>query len=430
MATPGRAAGIVSAITVSVLIAGHPIGSTVQAGAAAKAEAGGNWVTVWGTSQQALGDMRITNATVRMIARVTGSGPSIRIRLDNTFGTDRVTVGGAFAGLRIQSAALAAGSNRRVTFNGAAGVDIPAGGSVSSDPVALPVRAQQDVAVTLYVPGSNVRPSQHTAAAVTSYRSADGSGDIAADEGRGAFTATTTSLWWLKSIEVTTAQSSSAVVAFGDSITDGTCSTTDAHDRWEDIVSVRLGLMEDRKAAQTHGPEQRFLAIVNEGIGGNTITRDGLVPPPDSPPGLERFDRDVLSHHGVAGVVLFMGTNDIRRGASAAQVIAGTSSLIQRIKARGLRAIGVTVIPRHNVAPNGTNTGWNTGKTAIRNEVNQWIRTKASFDEVIDFDRVVRDPADANLLYSPFNCGDGIHPSPAGYFAMGRSVDLRIFQRR
>jgi lysophospholipase L1-like esterase len=129
-------------------------------------------------------------------------------------------------------------------------------------------------------------------------------------------------------------------------------------------------------------------------------------------------------------VVLFMGTNDIRRGASAAQLIAGTSSLIQRIKARGLRAIGVTIIPRHNVAPNGTNTGWNAAKTAIRNDVNQWIRTKAAFDDVIDFDRVVRDAADMNLLYAPFNCGDGIHPSPAGYFAMGTSVDLKLFRRK
>src|SRR5262249_12879305 len=163
------------------------------------------------------------------------------IRLDNTFGSDAVAIGGIFAGLRIQGAALAAGSNRRVTFNGAAKVDIPAGGTVSSDPVSLPVRAQQDVAVSLYVSGANVRPSQHTAAAVTSYRTVDGIGDASAEEGRGPFTVTTTSLWWLKSIEVASGPASSATVAFGDSITDGTCSTVDAHDRWEDVLSVRLG---------------------------------------------------------------------------------------------------------------------------------------------------------------------------------------------
>ena len=138
----------------------------------------------------------------------------------------------------------------------------------------------------------------------------------------------------------------------------------------------------------------------------------------------------MLSHHGITDVVLFMGTNDIRRGAPAAQVIAGTSSIVQRIKAKGFRAIGVTIIPRHNVAPNGTNTGWNAEKTRIRNDVNQWIRTKAPFDDVIDFDKVVRDPSNPDLIHAPFNCGDGIHPSPAGYYAMGTFVDLNLFRRK
>ena len=129
-------------------------------------------------------------------------------------------------------------------------------------------------------------------------------------------------------------------------------------------------------------------------------------------------------------VVLFMGTNDIRRGASAAQVMAGMTSIIERVKAKGLRIVGVTIIPRHNVAPSGTNTGWNPDKTGIRHTVNQWIRTKAPFDAVIDFDRVVRDQANPDLIDTPFNCGDGIHPSPAGYYAMGNSVDLSVFRRR
>ncbi len=167
---------------------------------------------------------------------------------------------------------------------------------------------------------------------------------------------------------------------------------------------------------------------MNEGIGGNTITRNALSPPPDSIPGLERLDRDVLSHAGVTHVVLFMGTNDIRREASAAQVIAGMENIIQRVKAKGLRIYGVTIIPRHNVAPSGTNTGWNPAKTAIRNQVNQWIRTVAPFDGVLDFDKVVRQPANGDLLVPAFNCGDGIHPSPAGYYRMGKSVDLDLFE--
>ncbi len=215
---------------------------------------------------------------------------------------------------------------------------------------------------------------------------------------------------------------------FGDSITDGTCSTLDAHDRWEDVMSVRLGLDHEASAQGGRSPQNGLRAVVNEGIGGNTITREGLMPPPDSTPGLERLDRDVLTHHGVTDVVLFMGTNDIRRGAPAAQVIAGMTSIAQRVKAKGIRIAGATIIPRHNVAPAGTNTGWNPDKTTVRNEVNRWIRTKAPFDAVIDFDRVVRDPANPDLMQAPFNCGDGIHPSPAGYYAMGKSIDLGLFR--
>ena len=123
-------------------------------------------------------------------------------------------------------------------------------------------------------------------------------------------------MWWLKAVDVQTTVSPGAIVAFGDSITDGTCSTLDGHDRWVDVLTMRLALEHDaRRAAARNGPK----AVVNEGIGGNTITREALMPPPDSPPGLERLDRDVLTHHGVTDVVLFMGTNDIRRGATAAR---------------------------------------------------------------------------------------------------------------
>jgi lysophospholipase L1-like esterase len=361
-----------------------------------------------------------------MIARVTVAGDAIRVRLDNTFGTESVTIGRAYVGYRVQGAGLAAGSNRRLTFGKDSEGVIPAGGTIWSDSVPLKVLAQQDLAVSLYIPGMNIKPSQHTNAAVTSYRTADGSGDAAAEEGRVPFTGTTTSSWLLKAIDVQSTSASGTIVAFGDSITDGTCTTLDAHDRWEDILSLRLNLENDTSVFKKRGG---LKAVINEGIGGNTITREGLTPTADSPPGLERLDRDVLSHHGVTDVVLFMGTNDIRRGASADQVIEGMSSIIQRVKAKGIRIVGATIIPRHNVPPVGTNSGWNPEKTRIKNEVNQWIRTRASFDGVMDFDKAVRDLSDTDLIYPPFNCGDGIHPSPMGYYVMGKSVDLGLFGR-
>ena len=357
-----------------------------------------NWVAAWATSQQALGPTTISNATVRMIARVTIPGDQVRIRLDNTFGSSPVRIGRAYVGERIQGATLAAGSKRPVLFKGAASVTIPQNGSVVSDAVTMKVAAWQDLAVSLFVPDTGVHPSQHSGAAVTSYSSENGSGDVASNEARAPFTVTTTSTFWLKGVDVLSTASPGAIVAFGDSITDGTCSTLDAHDRWEDWLAVRLQL-----DAAARGAAGAHKSVVNEGIGGNTVTRENLQPPPDSPPGMERLDRDVLSHEGVTDVIVFMGTNDIRRGASASQVIAGLEDVVKRIKARRLKSLGVTIIPRHNVQPSANNSGWDNAKTGIRNEVNQWIRTKASFDTVLDFDKVVRDPANADLIQPSFN---------------------------
>ena len=260
------------------------------------------WVTAWGTSQQGLGEAKITNATVRMIARVTLPGDSIRVRLDNTFGTAPVTFGKVMVGPRIQGPAVGVGLNKPVTFGGENSVTVRNGASVTSDAVTLRVDAQQDLSISLFVGGNAVSPSQHNNAVVTSYFTADNAGDQTSSQDGKVFTKKTTSMFWLKSIDVHPIQAASAIVAFGDSITDGTCTTLDAHDRWEDIVGQRLSLM---------NPVSR--SVVNEGIGGNTVTGAHLVPAAASPPGVDRLERDVLSHSGVSQVVLFMGTNDIRR---------------------------------------------------------------------------------------------------------------------
>jgi len=377
------------------------------------------WITAWATSQQGLGQDAVTDATVRLIARVTAGGESVRVRLDNTYGTDPLQIGSAYLGQRQRGPAVLSGSNTQVRFGGATSVTIAVGGSVTSDPIQMTVLPRQDLAVSLHVPGANVRASQHRGALVTSYVSANGSGDLTADETRTGFTDTITSMWWLKSIDVLTSSVGGAIVAFGDSITDGSCSTVDAHDRWEDWLAVRLDAMDDPAARR---------AVVNEGIGGNTVIREGLQPAPNSTPGVERFERDVLSHAGVTDVILFMGTNDIRREASARRVIAGTQSIIEQAHARGLRIHGVTIIPRHNRAPTENNSGWTSAKTRVRNQVNDWIRGDAPFDGVLDFDAVVRDPSNHDLILPAFNCDD-IHPTSRGYYEMGWSVPLGLFTR-
>jgi lysophospholipase L1-like esterase len=374
------------------------------------------WVAAWGASQQNLGDAKLSNATVRLIARVTIPGEALRIRFDNTYGTAPVTFARTSVAPRVRGAAVADGLLHPVTFHDKASVTIPVGGTAESDPIALHVDAQQDLAVSVFVSG-NAQPSQHANAVVTSYVTDNNTGDATDSVDGKAFTGRTTSMYWLKAIDVRPVARATTIVAFGDSITDGTCTTLDAHDRWEDLVAERLAL-------QT---PVRF-AMVNEGIGGNTVTNAAdYQPATNSAPGMERLERDVLSHSGVSHVVLFMGTNDIRRGASAELVISGLKDIIARVKAKNIKIIGATIIPRHTNVPGVADTGWNDAKTKIRHQVNDWIRKDAGFDAVLDFDRVMASKANPDLMEQSYNCGDGIHPAPIGYFQMGRAVNLSVF---
>jgi lysophospholipase L1-like esterase len=402
---------VLCGLLVVTFIVGAWLPVTAQSGAP-------RWVTAWATSQQDLGPTGVSNASVRMIARVTAAGEAVRIRLDNTYGAEPLEIGAAAVGQPMRGARLAPGSNQPVRFGGNASVTIPPGERVTSDPVRMAVRAGQDLAVSLHVPGAGVRPSRHRGALTTSYLSEDGAGDVTADETGEPFGATTTSMWWLKAIDVHSRTSAGTVVAFGDSITDGSCATVDGHDRWEDWLAVRLALA----AAE----QDVHKAIVNEGIGGNTVTRAGLRPPPVSTPGIERLERDVFSHHGVTHVVLFMGTNDIRRDATAGGVIAGMDRIVREVQARGIAIVGATIIPRHNRAPTPDNSGWTPAKTAIRNRVNAWMRDEAPFDAVLDFDAVTRRADDADRLEPALDC-DGVHPNVLGYYEMGRSISLDLF---
>jgi len=365
----------------------------------------------------------LQNETVRQIVHLSIGGAAVKLRFSNTFGTAPLLLRSVFIAPRVSGDRIESSAGRTVSFAGKPEVTIAPGATVTSDVVDMPVTSDSDLAVTFFVPQKLQAPAIHYTALQTSYvAKGDQSAAATLEEPRRV-----TLDLILTGVDVASRTSPGAIVAFGDSITDGTCTTLDAHDRWEDWVSVRLDSTDAPGAPGSGRFNQRGLkAVVNEGIGGNTVTRTSS-PPPDSAPGVERLERDVLSHTGVTHVVLFMGTNDIRREASAAQVIDGMRNIIERVKARGLSIIGATIIPRHNRPPAGTNTGWNPAKTAIRNEVNRWIRTEAAFDDVLDFDKVVRDPADPDLINPPLNCGDGIHPSPAGYYLMGQSVDLRLF---
>lgn len=392
-----------SAASVALVLAG------LVAGPSAVGAPPPHWFASWGFSQQALGTQTVSNGTVRMIARPTLSGSSVRVQLQNTFGTTPLDVGAATLGARVNGALLAPGSNRPLTFGGSPSVTIPAGGAVYSDAVSFTVHAWQDVAVSLYIPGA-AQPSQHTNSRTTSFWTANGAGDHTSDQAATAFTQTTTSTWWLAAIDVLSSSADGSVAFLGDSITDGTGTTTDGHDRWHDIIALRSILP---------GKPNPEFGVVNEGIGGNRITN---IVPGSSPAAVDRLDRDVLSRSGLSHVVFFEGTNDIAAGVTADQVIEGMKNIITRVHAAGVPIYGATIIPRHNAA-------WTPQMTEYRHVVNDFIRHQADFDAVIDFDAVMRDPANPDLMNPILDLGDHIHPNVFGYLQMGQAVPLQLFER-
>ncbi len=215
-------------------------------------------------------------------------------------------------------------------------------------------------------------------------------------------------MYWVAAVDVLS-DVDSAVVCLGDSITDGFATTTDGHDRWHDIAFLRMLLGatgESRKA------------IVNEGINGNTVT---VTSTQASPAAVQRLDRDVLARSGVSHVVFFEGSNDLARGLDTEQLIDGMTEIINRVHAARIKIIGATIIPR-------SDANWTAQMTTNRHQVNDWILHTASFDRVIDFDQVMKDPVNRDILNPILEFGDHIHPNAYGYLLMGQSVNLSVFQ--
>ena len=219
-----------------------------------------------------------------------------------------------------------------------------------------------------------------------------------------------------------TSSEAGTVVTLGDSITDGHAATTNGNDRWPDRLAARL--QAEKKT--------RDVGVSNQGIGGNHLLTDGL-----GPNVLARFDRDVLAPAGVRWVIVFEGVNDLgglaRNGevpadehtALVEHVIAAYEQIVARAHAKGLRVYGATITP-YTGSEYYHPGAWS---EADRVAVNAWIRAAGHFDAVIDFDAVMRDPEHPDHLLPALDCGDHLHPNPAGYKAMGDAIPLNLFKR-
>ncbi len=305
---------------------------------------------------------------------------------------------------------------------------IPVGAEALSDPLPLSVDSEQNLAVSLFTSGMTGPATVHSFAQQTNFVS--GPGDFAGAEGAGAFTATTTSWYFLDGVDVLVSPSvKGAVVAFGDSITDGTASTVNANTRWPNDLARRF----------LAGPPGLVMSVLDEGIGGNRVLNDS---PCLGVNAQARLDRDVLAQTGVRDVILLEGINDIgfsqltptslpgvpfacftpNTDVSAAQIIAGYQQIIAQVHAKGLKIFGGTLTPFKGAFY------WSPAAEAKREAVNNWIKTSGAFDAVIDFAAATADPSNPLVFAPQFDSGDHLHPNDAGYQAMANAIDLALFR--
>ena len=356
--------------------------------------------------------LAIKNQTLREIVHVSLGGSRARIVLSNAFGTVPLAVGAAQLAARDKESSIVAGSGHPVTFGGRTSITISAGAEMFSDPVNLTIAPMSDLAIDLFVPDdlSEANLTSHFGANQTNYLSKTGN---FAGSAEFPVASTTPSWFFLDRVEVTAPDQVGALVAFGDSITDGTRSTANTNSRWPDFLAKRLLA----KPGNVRG-------VLNAAIAGNRLLSEAVIPFGIN--ALARFDRDVIAQTGATDVIVLEGINDIGMarppGPTAEDLIAAHEQMVARAHAHGMKIFGATLTPFEGAAyftPEGE---------LKRQAFNKWMRTGKVYDGVIDFDEVVRDPQNPSKMLPRFDSGDHLHPNDTGYEAMGNAIDLKLFE--
>jgi lysophospholipase L1-like esterase len=395
----------------------------------------GAWVTTWAASPEpADADaseplLNIENQTVRERARVSVGGSQIRLLLSNEFGSAPLLIGSVTVALPNGPAGIQSASVRSVTFDSRNSVSINAGAPVLSDPIDFPVAQGTEISISLYFPKRVSSITWHFFA--FKHAVVSNPGDHTRDETIQGGADSESSIA-VSAVLVPAQPSQRLIAAFGDSLVDGNGSTVDADSNLPGDLFRRL---------QKPGGDAN-LAVVNEGIGGNRLLSNGrLAFMGDN--ALARFDRDVLSLPGVTHIVLFEGLNDIgfpgaklgkdslladpAESRTADEVIDAYRQLIARARVRGIKVIGCTLIPFEGA--NFMIPGYySDAKEAVRQKVNQWIRSNGTFDGVIDIDNVLRDPDHPTRIAPRFVWKDRLHPNDTGYQAIADAIDLSLFK--
>lgn len=372
------------------------------------------WVATWGAAMLPSDNNApdLSGQTLRQIVHVSVGGSQARAWFSNRYGQEPLHIGAAHLALSAQGSAVQPGTDNTLTFHHSPSVTIPPGATVVSDPVGLQIPAFANVVVSTYFPQMTVASTEHSLALQTSYAS---EGNLVSAATLPIDAAKEKAWYFLSGVDVN-APKDSAVVAFGDSITDGWRSTPNENRRWPDILATRL-------AATSNGTQTGLLGVVNAGISGNRVLLDGA-----GPNALSRFDSDVLARSNVRDLIILESINDIGRytrdrqpyGDLLQRLEFGISEMAMQAHQHGIRVFGATLTPY-------ANCGYASAQgEQVREGLNEWIRTTRVLDGFFDFDKATRDPAHPNQFLPKYDSDDHLHPNDAGYKAMADSIDLNV----
>ena len=382
----------------------------------AVALADNHWVGTWGTAPQLVENNNnppspgLGNNSLRQIVQVSIGGEKVRLKLTNEFSTGSTEIKAvelAYAKTAGSSSEIDELSVISLTFNGKAGVTMPAKGKAVSDAVNFKLTGRQNVAITIhYGSASSSSVSGHPGSRTTSYLKAGNTTDFS--------NAVKTDHWYnILALEVEAPEQAGAVAILGNSITDGRGSTTNHQNRWADVLSRRL--LANEPTSQ--------VGVLNMGIGGNCVLAGGL-----GPTGANRYQRDLLGQEGVKWIILFEAVNDLggaQNGVQTAKrIIDVYKQIIREAHQKGIYVFGGTITPFKG------NSYYSADHEKGRSTINNWIRTTKMLDGVIDFDRAVRNPEDTIAMQSQFLFeNDWLHLNAKGYETMGGCIDLNLFTK-
>ena len=374
------------------------------------------WVGTWAAAPQLVEPYNLppapglTNNTLRQVVRVSIGGDSLRLRFSNIFGKQPVTMKSVAVAVSVNGNVIDSLTQKPLVFRGASEATMQPGETVVSDPVSFNLAPGSRLAITIAFGETASDVTGHPGSRTTSYilggdrvSSVDFASPVMTDH------------WYIiDGIDALAASEAAAIAVLGNSITDGRGSGTNRQNRWTDILSERL----------LKNPETANYGVLNLGIGGNCVLRDGL-----GPTALERFDRDILSQSSVRWLLILEGINDIggiKTEEDARQVTSGLinaySLMTDKAHAKGVKVYGCTLLPfAGSVYDSPT-------RQNVRDSVNQWIRNSGKFDAVIDFDKVMRSDGEPQKMQADLHEGDFLHPNELGYKKMGEAVDLGLFK--